>query len=74
MATDTTAAERMRRLRQRRATGARPVQVDVPDLDQLQSTLVVAGYLDPDGVGDRQAVRRAIADLLEDVAETGITP
>ena len=70
---DSTAADRQRRRRQRRADGSVPVVVDVPG--DLQSRLVMLELLDPDEVGDRQALARALRDLMDEISDGGaVTP
>ena len=66
-----TAAEKARRYRARCTAGAQALSVAVPS--ELPGQLVAGGYLDPEHVGDRDALRQAISDLLEDVAEIGVT-
>ena len=63
-------AEKQRRYRQRQAVGAMAVTVDCPR--GIQADLVAAGYLVPAGVGDEEAIRTALSDLLEDLEEIGL--
>ena len=66
-----TAAEKARRYRARRTAGASALSVAIPH--ELPGRLVAAGYLEPAGVGDREALRQAVSDFLEDIAEIGVT-
>ena len=67
-----TPAEKARRYRARKHADAVALSVAVPRT--LEAQLVNDGYLDPAGVGDREALRQAVADFLEDVAEVGASP
>ena len=61
------AAERMKRLRERRARGVRVIPVEV-DSDLLE-TLEQLGLVDPDETDDPGALSFALAMLLEEAAE-----
>lgn len=61
------AAARMRRLRERRARGARVVAVEI-DVDLLE-ILEELGLVGPDEVGDSGALSFAILMLLTEAAE-----
>ena len=63
----TPAAERMRRLRERRARGARVVAVEV-DVDLLE-ILDQLWLVDPDETGDPSALSFALLMLLSEAAE-----
>ncbi len=64
----TPAAGRMRRLRERRARGARVVAVEV-DVDLLEN-LVRLGLVDRDEVDDPAALAFALYMLLEEAVES----
>ena len=56
------ASQRMKRLRRRRACGLISLTIDAPDT--LALTLCEVGFLKPDQVEDRTALRRAIERFL----------
>ena len=62
------AAERMRRLRERRARGCRTALVEVDD--DLLENLVRLGLVDPDEVSDSGALAFALYMLLEEAVES----
>ena len=64
------AAERMRRLRERRARGVRVVAVEI-DADLLEA-LSELGLIDPDDADDPGALAFALAMLLEEAIEVRI--
>ena len=68
--TPTTAAARMRRLRERRVRGCRVVQVEV-DIDSLES-LERLGLVGPEEADDPGALAFALAMLLEEAIESRI--
>ena len=61
------AAQRMRRLRYRRALGIRVLPVEV-SIDVVE-VLVEHGYLEPDDWRDTEKVAEAASQLLEQTAE-----
>ncbi len=68
MSTTTPAAARMRRLRERRARGARIVALEI-DADLLE-LLEQSGLVGPDEADDPAAMRFALLMLLTEAAET----
>ena len=61
------AAERMRRLRERRARGVQMIQIEI-DVDLL-ATLGELGLIDPDNATDPDALAFALTMLLEEATE-----
>ena len=67
MSATSTAAARMRRLRERRARGARVIAVEV-DIDLLEA-LSDLGLIDPDEADDSGALSFALLMLLTEAVE-----
>ena len=60
------AAQRMRRHRQRRKAGRLPLLIDVDDVAWAQK-LIALGRLDPAAEDDAQAIAAATADFLDGI-------
>lgn len=58
------AAERMRRLRERRHAGLRVLPIEV-SLDELVERLVARGDLAPDDADNVDEIGRAVAEIVE---------
>lgn len=61
------AAQRMRRLRERRSRGVQMVQIEIDG--DLLAALGELGLIDPDEAADSEALAFALAMLLEEAAE-----